>query len=270
VLKKLRGHASPSTVIAVVAVILALTGSAYAASGLITGADIKDGTITKADLSSRTVNSLRGKRGKQGPAGRTGFAGPQGPQGSTGPEGARGPAGPVGPAGPKGTTGDTGARGAQGIQGVQGDIGPDGPQGPSGQALLYSTTFATADAGPALTIDSTGPTDTEGVDLSNSGFFLTAGVNYKVDVFVSFSDPNAADARLEYGVARLFLGTTAQDATTIITPDVPDTTNNAATAAGSFVIAGTDEQLTFRGAIRSDEPDGANVTASFIVTQLNP
>ena len=268
-LKKLRGHASPSTVIAVVALILALTGSAYAASGLITGADIKNGSISKADLSSRAINSLKGKRGPAGPAGREGFAGPQGPQGSTGPEGPRGLVGPSGPAGPKGTTGDTGARGPVGPQGDIGPAGPDGPQGTPGQALVFSTTFATADAGTALTIDSTGPNDTEGVDLSNGGAFLSAGVNYKVDVFVSFSDPNASDARLEYGAARVFLGTTAQDVTTMITSDVPDTSNNAATAAGSFLVTGTDEQMTVRGAIRSDEADGANVTSSIVVTQIS-
>ena len=267
--RRMRVHVSPAMVVACLAAVLAMTGSAFAARALITGADIKDGSISKADLSNSAVRSLKGRRGPAGRDGQDGFVGAQGPQGSVGPQGPQGPAGATGPQGPRGTTGDTGRVGPQGPIGPEGPRGPQGDVGPAGQALVFNTTFAAADAGTALGIDSTGPSDTEGVDISNGGAFLSSGVNYKVDVFVSFSDPNAADARLEYGAARVFLGTTAQDATTIITSDVPDTTNNAATSAGSFLVTGTDEQMTVRAAIRSDEPDGANVAASIVVTQIS-
>lgn len=288
-LKRLRGSASPTTVIAIIAVILALTGSAVAASGLITGADIKNGSITKADLSSRTVRSLKGRTGKEGPMGQDGFTGPQGPQGSTGPEGPRGPAGPAGPEGPKGTTGDTGATGRQGIQGIQGPTGSQGDPGATGtpgQSLVFNTAVSATDAGTALTLASTGPDSTEGVEISNGGTYLSVGVQYKVDVFVSFVDPNATNAALEYGVGRLFLGSSPLDGvnpsaggggsdvdTTLVTADVPDDQNNAAQATGSFLVTGGDdggggEQLTLRGAVRTGEPDGANVTASVIVTQI--
>ena len=75
-------YASPAMVVACIAVVLAMTGSAFAARALITGADIKDGSITRADLSGRTVNSLKGKPARRtsrprrlhrgsGPAGQT-------------------------------------------------------------------------------------------------------------------------------------------------------------------------------------------------------
>jgi hypothetical protein len=274
-------------VVACIAVVLAMTGSAFAARALITGADIKDGSISRADLSSRTVKSLKGKRGPAGRAGRDGFVGAQGPQGSTGPEGPRGLVGPAGPQGQKGTTGDTGARGAkgdQGEQGVQGNPGDPGPQGTPGQSLVFNTTFASADAGTPLTLASTGPDNTEGAEISNGGTSLSTGSQYKVDVFVSFVDPNAADAGLEYGVGRLFLdgealnttsntfGGFADVDTTIVTPDVPDDTNNPGQATGSFLVTpgdnGGGQTLTLRGAVRTDEPDGANVAATVIVTRI--
>jgi hypothetical protein len=73
--------------IGLLALFVALGGPAAAreitahAVALITGADIKDHTITRRDLSAATVRSLRGARGH---AGARGAAGPAGPQGSAG------------------------------------------------------------------------------------------------------------------------------------------------------------------------------------------
>jgi hypothetical protein len=274
-------------VVACIAVVLAMTGSAFAARALITGADIKDGSITRADLSGRTVKGLKGKRGPAGPAGRDGFAGAQGPQGSTGPDGPRGPAGPAGPQGQKGTTGDTGARGPIGPQGDQGPIGNDGPQGTPGQSLVFNTAVGPTDAGTPMAQRSSGPTDasTDGVELSNGGTFLNAGVQYKVDVFVSFVD--TARPGTEFGAGRLFLdgnpldgsgsdptGGNADVDTTLVTPDVPDDMSNAAQAAGSYIVTAGDnggggEQLTLRGVLRTDDATTtANVTGHVIVTQI--
>ena len=276
--RRIRATTSPAMIVACIAVVLAMTGSAFAARALITGADIKDGSITRADLSGRTVRSLKGKRGPSGSAGRDGFNGPQGPQGSTGPEGPRGPVGPTGPQGPRGTTGDTGARGAKG------DTGETGRQGTPGQTLVFSAVSGPTDAGVPLPLASTGPTDPnvpDGVEISNGGTYLRTGVPYRVDVFVSFVE--TANPRLEYGVGRLFLGSTPLDInnsgpasgdTTLVTPDLPDDTNNAALASGSFIVtAGDDggggEQLTLRGALRTDDATTtANVTGHIIVTNL--
>jgi hypothetical protein len=280
-------------IVAIIAVVLATTGSAFAARALITGADIKDGSITRADLSGKTIKSLRGQRGPAGINGRDGFAGPEGPQGSTGPEGPRGPAGPAGPQGQKGTTGDTGARGPQGAtgpQGPQGDLGPQGnpgTPGTPGQSLVFNAAVGPTDAGTPLAQASSGPSNpaTDGVELSNGGVFLTAGVTYKVDVFVSFVD--TANPGTEYGVGRLFLDTHPLDGsgpdpaggnadvnTTLVTPDVPNDQSNAAQASGSFLVTpgdngGGGEQLTLRGALRTDgATTTANVTGHIVVTRI--
>lgn len=81
----------PAMIVAVVALIAALAGTATAASGLINGKKIKPNTITSKQIKNRsiklvdiqpnTVKKLRGAKGERGPAG------PQGPQGEPGPAG---------------------------------------------------------------------------------------------------------------------------------------------------------------------------------------
>lgn len=76
--------------VAIAAVVLALSGSATAAL-VVTGGSVKDGTITGEDLKNRTlaskkltkkaIASLTGKQGPQGPPGSTGCTGPQGAMG---------------------------------------------------------------------------------------------------------------------------------------------------------------------------------------------
>ena len=97
---------SPSMIVAMLALFVALGGTAIAASSaLITGKQIKNSSITGADVKNKSLTpkdfrgSVRGLRGLRGPAG------PQGPQG---------PQGPAGPAGAKGDKGDTGAQGNPG------------------------------------------------------------------------------------------------------------------------------------------------------------
>lgn len=268
-------------VVAFIAVVLAMAGSAFAARSLITGADIKDGSISRADLSRRTVQSLKGRRGPAGPAGpagRDGAAGPAGPKGSTGPTGPVGPAGPAGPAGPRGDTGATGARGEQGEQGEQ---GPPGNDGAPGQSVLYANDPDPMNAGTPLLLSSDGPSDSEGVEISDGGQLLMANQQYKVDVLVSFLA--TANPGTEFGVARLFLGTAPLDGnitgngaastgdTTLVTPDVPDDLHTTAQAAGSWIVStgSVSEQLTLRGALRTDDPaTRARVTGHVVVTKL--
>jgi hypothetical protein len=80
----------PSLTIAVVAAFLAVAASATAASlitgqqiknGSITGADVKRGSLGASDLSRAAKRKLRGRRG---PAGPPGPSGPRGPSGSPG------------------------------------------------------------------------------------------------------------------------------------------------------------------------------------------
>lgn len=74
--------------VAVVALVFAMTGGAFAA---------------KSYVASPSKQSKRGPKGPRGPRG------PQGPQGEVGPKGDTGPQGEAGPKGDTGTKGDTGS-----------------------------------------------------------------------------------------------------------------------------------------------------------------
>lgn len=96
-------------IISILALVMALGGGAYAASGGLTAKEKKE------------VKAIA--KGKQGPRGKTGATGPAGPAGPQGPAGA---AGAKGDKGDKGDTGNTGAQGAQGNPGPKGDKGDPG------------------------------------------------------------------------------------------------------------------------------------------------
>jgi hypothetical protein len=86
-LKALRRNLSPPTAIAVVALVFAMSGGAFAAKNY-------------AGSAEASKQEKKAKRGPRGPRGK------QGARGLTGPRGFTGPQGPVGPQGPKGETGD--------------------------------------------------------------------------------------------------------------------------------------------------------------------
>ena len=100
--------------IAVLAVVFATAGSATAAK-LITGAQIKNGSISSADIKngSLSASDLSQKAVQQ--VADSGTVPGSANSGSAVP----GPAGPAGPAGPKG---DAGAQGSQGPQGPAGPV----------------------------------------------------------------------------------------------------------------------------------------------------
>jgi hypothetical protein len=93
----------PGTVLGIIALIVALSGSVYAATSLptssVASAQIKNGSIQLKDLSPAARRALRG---------------------------ARGPAGPAGPAGAAGTAGATGAKGADGTARAFGFVSSQG------------------------------------------------------------------------------------------------------------------------------------------------
>ena len=112
-LRGIRKQLNPATAIAIVALVFAMTGGAFAVtgggggrgSGGAKGASASlgrgDGAPTLAG-ESKAKPKPKGSRGPAGPAGKTGPAGPAGAQGSAG------PAGPQGPAGTNGTDGTNG------------------------------------------------------------------------------------------------------------------------------------------------------------------
>jgi hypothetical protein len=110
-LKRIRSRITPSTLIATVALVFAMTGGAYAASKVLI-------TSTK-QISPKVLASLKGATGKQG------AAGPAGSPGATG----TGTAGAAGPAGPAGTPGANGKEGAPGKDGAPGTPGKNGTTG---------------------------------------------------------------------------------------------------------------------------------------------
>lgn len=83
----------PSTILALVAIFAAVTGTATAASGLINGKNIKPGTvtakqfknksITKSKVSVSSLGSLVGAKGSKGETGAVGSQGPAGLPGTT-------------------------------------------------------------------------------------------------------------------------------------------------------------------------------------------
>lgn len=80
-MRRFRG--SPAMVVALVAVVLSVSGSAVAAK-LITGKQIKNGTITKADLSKALQARLQATA-QPGATGAKGDTGPKGDAGAPGP-----------------------------------------------------------------------------------------------------------------------------------------------------------------------------------------
>lgn len=111
------GRPSAATVISVVALVFALSGSAIAASkllihtgnianGAVTNSKIKNGAVGMGKLSAslqETLSSAGSARGVvTGAQGAQGNTGAQGPKGDTGATGATGPTGPQGTAGQSG------------------------------------------------------------------------------------------------------------------------------------------------------------------------
>src|SRR3954452_5183757 len=123
---KLLRRPSPALVVSVIALVVALGGTSYAAIVLpansvgtkqikknaVTGAKVKNGSLLSADF-----------RAGQLPAGATGATG------ATGLKGDKGTAGAAGPAGSPGVKGDPGTPGAPGTDGADGTAGTAGVNG---------------------------------------------------------------------------------------------------------------------------------------------
>jgi hypothetical protein len=122
-LKAIRKRITPSAAIATLALVLAMTGGAYAAKKYLI-------TSTK-QISPSVLGALKGKPGPAGApgAGGVGSAGPAGPQGPAGGGGAKGETGPSGSPGPQGAKGEPGERGEPGEKGEAGEPGPEGKAG---------------------------------------------------------------------------------------------------------------------------------------------
>lgn len=111
-------------VLGAVALTLLITTGAFAANKMLTGANIKNGSIGVVDLSKSAKAALKGQPGEKG---------------ATGDKGETGAAGLQGPAG---------AAGANGAAGAQGPKGQDGVGGYEVRTWRYSKDDANSDMGP--------------------------------------------------------------------------------------------------------------------------
>jgi hypothetical protein len=114
---------SAGMVVAIVALVVALGGTAFAAQAALNGKQKKE--------VEKIAKKFPGKRGPAGPAGKEGPAGPAGKDGA------------AGGAGAKGATGDAGAKGATGVTGATGTTGTTGVTGPQGPLQTGKTETGT-------------------------------------------------------------------------------------------------------------------------------
>jgi hypothetical protein len=124
--QRIRKHLTPSTAIAFLALVFALTGGAFAASSNGGGGSSSHATLTASAAKAKAAP--KGKAGPRGPAGAKGATGAAGP---AGPAGSQGPAGAAGAAGGKGESGATGT-GVEGKEGKEGAPGKEGVKGKEG------------------------------------------------------------------------------------------------------------------------------------------
>jgi Collagen triple helix repeat (20 copies) len=100
------GRVSPALAVAMLALLVALTGTAVATtSAVVTGKQIVNGSITGADVKNRSLRPIDFRGSLRGPRGLQGMPGPQGPQGQSGIAGQPGPKGDQGEKGDKGEKG---------------------------------------------------------------------------------------------------------------------------------------------------------------------
>jgi hypothetical protein len=126
-------------------------GSGQLKTHAVTGAKIKNGTLTAATFTAGQLHA--GPHGPEGPAGAQGAAGPQGPKGEKGDQGAQGPKGDKGDPGAQGPKGDQGIQGIQGIQGQKGDKGDLGLPGISGYVRVTTVNLNPVSQGQIVARD---------------------------------------------------------------------------------------------------------------------
>ena len=200
---------SPAVLLSTLALFVALGGDSLAQDGflaakkLLTGKQVKDGSLTGKDIRNRSLLAAdfkkgalpagpTGPAGPAGPAGVAGAAGGQGPMGPAGAKGSMGEAGAEGPTGPKGSMGEAGAEGPTGPKGSTGEAGAEGPTGPKGSTGEAGAEGPTGPKGDTGETGPTGPTGT--VDTSN--FYDKAASDAR---FLPFAG-KAADANLFDGL----------------------------------------------------------------------
>jgi hypothetical protein len=151
------------TAVTVLVIVLAVTSGAFAAKGLLTGADIKNGSLTGADVQQHSLgagtfsatakSSLRGAQGQDGTTGPDGLAGLRGFDGFQGAQGNQGRAGLDGYDGTNGFNGADGSNGRDGLNGTNGIDGTNGVDGTAADGAACMTTGGTGTTSWVATAD---------------------------------------------------------------------------------------------------------------------
>jgi hypothetical protein len=257
-----RIHITPSTIIATLALVFAMTGGAYAASKYLI-------TSTK-QISPKVLKALKGKAGPAGPAGLAGAAG-VGTAGATGGQGPAGAKGETGPAGPKGTNGIAGATGGQGPAGANGANG----ESVTGKTITSGGSKCGGQAGVEYTLKSattevcngtTGFTETlpSGKTETGTYAFIAYNLGYESQ---AFSFPIPLTAPLESSKVHIIKETVAP-------PGQNDTEECKGTVEEPKAVAGNVCMYESEGegksqAVAAVSSRKAGVVVLFIVTELN-
>ncbi len=185
-LSALRKHISPATALAFVALVFAITGGAFAATG---GGGSSHATLTASAAKSK-AKSKAGPRGPAGPKGATGATGPTGP---AGPAGATGPQGPQGNAGSNGSNGEPGKNG-ESVTGTELKAGNATCKGGGAEFTVGTTkTHAcTGEKGPEGNIQATLPSGKTETGVWSAGPTKAPGGAVTNAPIASFSIPLAA------------------------------------------------------------------------------
>jgi Collagen triple helix repeat (20 copies) len=140
---KIKKHFNPGTAIAFTALLFAITGVSFAATG---GSGSGGGRGPSSSTLTATAAKSKAKTGPRGPRGLAGRVGPAGKNGATG---AAGITGPVGPQGPTGATGAVGTPGGEGKEGKAGESvrNTTVPKGATACNALGGAEFKVGEAG---------------------------------------------------------------------------------------------------------------------------
>jgi hypothetical protein len=167
---RIRRHVSYANVIAVIALVFAMTGGAYAAKKyLITSTSQIKPSVLKSLQGKTGPAGAAGPQGPQGPAGANGENGKPGKDGGPGENGRPGGPGPTGPTGGKGTTGVTGAAGVTGPEGVCSKANCTLPSGATETGTWNTTVYGINNEGE--TIRSAIPFPVPLATLSENAFY---------------------------------------------------------------------------------------------------
>jgi hypothetical protein len=121
---RVRKYINAATVIAVLALVFAMTGGAFAVTGHGNGTPTQaTATVTRPESATATATAAKSKPKAKAKTGPRGPAGPAGKTGAAGAAGAQGPAGATGPGGAPGAKGENGVAGTEGEEGAAGTSG---------------------------------------------------------------------------------------------------------------------------------------------------